>query len=96
MQLYRIQVSNSEWAIEWHATRTQALAAFRKLVRDMGQTHDIYVDEMDVPTTKSASSSGRENLAEAMNRSQVNRDVWPGKLVKRHRARFDVDEELGL
>ncbi len=88
MILYRVQISNlnveDSWSNEWHPTQAKGFAAFNKLVGDLGDTNDIHLDEVDVPTIKTSNFSGRDNLANALNGACMNRDEWRGKELKRH------------
>jgi len=87
MILYRIQISNinddDSWSNEWFPTQALAFSMFATYVDDVGFTNDVHLDEVEVPTGKT-SVSGRANVAYALNAARSNRDVWPGKELKRH------------
>lgn len=77
MILYRLQISaDTSWTVEWYGTKAEALSAFQRAIIDVPR--DLFLDELDVPTT------GRDAIAAVLNRAQVERSNWSGECLKKH------------
>lgn len=94
MILYRLQISTGEsWSTEWITTWTRADAEFKRACEHLPGS-DIYLDEVEVPTSKTNTGSGRDNLAEALNRAHVSRELWPGRARHKRPSAQAVEDLL--
>lgn len=85
MLLYRMQVSDgNEWSTQWMPTQAEAQEEFKKAVDGMGDTHEIHVDKVVVPTGASNGASGRSCVSACLNRAQLERSSWVGEVVYHH------------